>query len=126
MKKTIFLAALLLLAVVSLAVAQTHEYLNDRTVLNYNQNWGAAHMDTLHAKAGTDTLLLTGTKPGYHVIVQPLSGDVYIQLRSTWADWWKVIDGSPFSFSGGQRDTLFVKSAEADSSVVQIMWTAWE
>jgi|GEM_PF-2694678 len=124
MRKLLFLV--MLLGVVSLTGAQTHDYLNDRTVLNYNQNWGAAYMDTLHLKATTKTLLLTGTKPGYHVIVQPLDGDVYLQLRSTWSHWWKVINGSPFSFSGSQRDSLFLKTAELDSSIVQIMWAAWE
>jgi hypothetical protein len=120
------LVLLLLFALVSLSGAQTHEYLNDRTVLNYNHNWGAAYMDTLHLKAGTDTLLLTGTRPGYHVIVQPLDGDVYLQLKSTWSHWWKVIDGNPFSLSGGQRDSLFLKTAELDSSIVQVMWVGWE
>ena len=124
MRKLLFLV--MLLAVVSLAGAQTHDYLNDRTVLNYNQNWGAAYMDTLHLKAGVDTLLLTGTRPGYHVIVEALDGDVYLQLKSTWSHWWTVTDATAFMFSGGQRDSLFLKTAELDSSIVQVMWVAWE
>jgi len=105
--------------------AQTHSMLDDRTVLNFNYNWGAAYMDTLHTKDATDTLILSGSRSGYNCIVQPLSGDVYIKLSGKWTHWWKVIEGSPFSFSGGERDTVYVKTAAADSSVVQIMWTAW-
>jgi len=122
MKRVILLVLLLAVA----AGAQTHEYLNDRSVLNYNYNWDRAYMDTLHAKTGTDTLILTGTRSGYNGIVQPLDGDVYIKLDGTWSLWWKVVEGSPFSFSGGELDTLFVKTAETDSSVVQIMWTAFK
>ena len=122
MKRVILLVLLLAVA----AGAQTHEYLNDRSVLNYNYNWDRAYMDTLHAKTGTDTLILTGTRSGYNGIVQPLDGDVYIKLDGTWSLWWKVVEGSPFSFAGGELDTLFVKTAETDSSVVQIMWTAFK
>jgi ABC-type oligopeptide transport system substrate-binding subunit len=120
------LVLLLLFALVSLSGAQTHEYLNDRSVLNYNYNWDKVYMDTLHVKAGTDTLILTGSKSGYNGIVQPLDGDAYIKLDGAWSDWWKVIEGSPFSFAGGELDTLFVKTAETDSSVVQIMWTSFK
>lgn len=118
MKKVLFVVLLL-------AAASSAQYASEREVLNWNQDWHTATMDTLHVKAGIDTLLLTGVRPGYNCVVQPLSGDVYLQLHSLWSHWWKVIEGSPFSFSGGKRDTLFLKTAETDSSVVQVMWTSW-
>lgn len=125
MKRIILLFVVLL--VCGLSFGQSHTIMDSRTIDNWNSNWGKAYMDTLHAKPGAvDTLLLTGLRSGFHGIVQPLSGDVYIQLSGVWSKWWTVFDGLPFSWSGGQRDTLFVKSAEADSSVVQVMWTAWE
>jgi hypothetical protein len=118
--RKVFLLLLLTAAVCSAQYSASQE------VDNWNHNWGVATMDTLHVKAGTDTLLLTGVRPGYNCIVQPLSGDVYLRLHSLWAHWWKVIEGSPFSFSGGKRDTLFLKTAEVDSSVVQVMWTSYK
>jgi hypothetical protein len=118
MKKVLFVVLLL-------AVAASAQYASEQEVVNWNKDWHAANMDTLHVKAATRTLLLTGVRPGYNGIVQPLYGDVYLQLNSLWSHWWKVIEGSPFSFSGGKRDTLFLKTAETDSSVVQVMWTSW-
>lgn len=102
-----------------------HSFLDERSVLNFNHNWGKVSMDTLHLKVGEDTLALSGNRAGFNVIVQSLDGAVLIKFDGSWEHWWNVVDGSAFNLSGGGLDTLFLKSGEMDSSVVQVMWTAW-
>lgn len=121
MKKIVFI----LLLAATLCGAQTHTFLDDRSVANFNHNWGVVRMDTLHLKAGVDTLLLSGDRSGYNLIVQSISGAALLQLSGTWTHWWTVPDSECFRFGGGQLDTLFAKTGETDSSVVQVMWSAW-
>jgi len=114
---------LLLLLTAAVCAAQ---YPTSQEVDNWNHNWDVASIDTLHVKAGTDTLLLSGVRPGYNVIVQSISGDVNLKLHSLWAHWWVVPDATAFTFSGGKRATLFLTTGETDSSVVQVMWTSYK
>lgn len=127
MKNTIFLL-LFLLVFAAVAGAQTgHQFLDDRSILNYNYNWGKVYMDTLCCRPGVaSTLVLSGQQGGFNLIVQSMDGDIELKLDSSWPLWWRVYDGSFLSVSGGKLDTLFFRSVEADSSVVQIMWTSFK
>lgn len=69
MKRILFV--MVVLAWGGLAFGQaSHSFLDERSVLNFNHNWGKVEMDTLHLKAGVDTLTLGGNRAGYNVVVQ--------------------------------------------------------
>ena len=81
---------------------------------NYNWNWGRSCSDTLRVTTKIDTVALTGK--AYNLLIWPINGDVTFKLSNDsrfWPHWMTIPNGQSISISGGDVDSLFLKSAGA-------------
>ena len=120
MKKLLFL-----FLIVTFAVAYPQSSAKSmQEIMNYNYNFGRLYGDTLRVTTVPDTVLLTGK--AFNVLVWPLDGDVTFRTSMDsryWAHWMTLPEDNILTLSGGEVDSLFLKSAGAVN--VNVIYTSF-